>query len=86
MAMLRVSDDCEIHARWLAEKARMACMTNGEKDAVLRNLSVVQQRPFREYNLATFLGRATYFGMRSVQIVSLDVLLLCSSLVIVERW
>lgn len=80
--MLRVSDDCEIHARWLAEKARMACMTNGEKDAVLRNLLVVQQRLSYEYELST----VTYFGQRSAQMVSLDVRLPCSSLAIEAWW
>lgn len=85
MAMLRVSDDCEIHAKWLAEKARMACMTKGEKDAVLKNLLIVQPTPSRKYDLATSSSSATYFGMRSVQMVNLDVLLLCSSLAMEER-
>jgi hypothetical protein len=40
-ARLRVSDDCEIQARWEAEKARIECITNGLEAAMLRNFGIM---------------------------------------------
>jgi hypothetical protein len=45
-ARFRVSVDCEIQARWEAEKARMECMTKGCEAAMLRNLNPVRHLQF----------------------------------------
>jgi hypothetical protein len=81
-ARLRVSDDCEIQARWEAEKARIECITNGLEAAMLRNLRLVSQRRPCERGVA----RNTHFGIMSAHKVILEVLFRNISFVMEERW
>lgn len=88
MARFRVSVDCEIQARWEAEKARMECMTKGYEEAMLKNLPIRSASALANTKAppASEGGGPTHFGMFSAQTVSLEVRPRNISLEMDDRW